>query len=65
MAKKILKVEGTFFLPIKDGETISEAYARFNRLVLQSNDVETATFNVSVIDENGDPVKTLEGESII
>ena len=65
MAKNILVVEGKFFLPIKDGETISEAYARFDRLVLQSNDVETATFNVSVIDENGDPVKTLEGESII
>ena len=65
MAKNILKVEGTFFLPIKEGETVSEAYARFDRLVLQSNDVETATFNVSVIDENGDPVKTLGGESII
>ena len=65
MAKNILKVEGTFFLPINDGETFSEAYARFDRLVLQSDEVETATFSVSVIDENGDPVKTLEGESII
>lgn len=65
MAKNILKVEGTFFLPIKEGETLGEAYARFDRLVLQSDEVETATFSVSVIDENGDPVKTLEGESII
>ena len=65
MAKNILKVEGTFFLPIKEGETLAEAYARFDRLVLQSDEVETATFAVSVIDENGDTVKTLEGESII
>ena len=65
MERRILKLEGTFFLPLKDGETFSEAYARFDKLVLQSDEVETATFKASLIDDNGDPVETMEGESII
>lgn len=55
MDRQILKVEGSFYVPMKDGETKEQATDRFNDLVC-IDDVEFAIYKVSIINDDGNEI---------
>ena len=63
MKKRILKAKGSFYLPMKDGETEEEAMDRFDKIVCVDN-IEFASYNVYIINENGDVLYPKEQEGL-
>lgn len=56
MECRILKAEGTFYVPMKDGETKEEAMDRFDDAV-SIDEVEFAVYKVSVINDDGTEIE--------
>ena len=57
--RRILKITGNIYMPMKEGETLEEAGDRFDELLDHS--VEFASYNMAIVDDDGNEIETEEG----
>ena len=57
--RRILKVTGNIYMPMKEGETLEEAGDRFDELLDHS--VEFASYKMAIVDDDGNEIETEEG----
>lgn len=58
--RRILKITGNIYMPMKPGETLEEASDRFDD-ILDNGEFEFASYTPVIVDDDGNEIKE-EGE---
>jgi len=57
--RRILKVTGNIYMPMKPGETLEEAGDRFDETI-DHGDIEFASYKMTIVDDDGNEIEQTE-----